>query len=226
MNTKLEKDGFFIERSFFDTNVINLLDQYFKIKFNIINYSQEEKNRAVYDTQQSGGVSDSLYFYGDPFLESVQLNYGQQISNKVGLSLNPTYSSARIYEKSTTLLPHIDRAACEISCTAPISITNNTPSKICISNYIVDHKSDKKKCSIEEVQKKGDYSVIDLYPGDVMFYKGIERYHWREPLQSDILIQFFMHFVQSDGLYKNLLYDTRPYLGFDTSFKKYKVLDL
>ena len=65
-----------------------------------------------------------------------------------------------------------------------------------------------------------------MYPGDILFYKGCERYHWRDPLESPLLFQFFMHFVQSDGKYKDLVFDTRPLMGLPVTYKTRKVLDL
>ena len=212
MHSEFEKNGFLIIRNFFDETTVNLLQSYFNIKLTSINYNEYERCKHKKFTFEDGDVaSSSFVYYADHLIESISLNNIKKISNLLGLNLSPTYSFARIYEKGNYLIPHVDRSSCEISATCPVLTYNNMPSTIFISNVI---KGDEPgKYSLEEVLKRGEYTQADLHPGDALFYKGCERYHWRDKLESDYLIQFFMHFVQKDGLYKEWIYNKRPYIG-------------
>ena len=135
------------------------------------------------------------------------------------MRLSPTYTYARIYEKNNPLIPHVDRPSCEVSVTCPISVSDNSPSIIYISNYSIDKKTQPNKLTYKEIEERGDYTEVSLLPGDVLFYRGCERYHWRRPLQCDSLTQFFMHFVETDGIHKEWYFDKRPYSGFPTEYK-------
>ena len=213
MHPDFEKNGFLIARNFFNETTVRLMQSYFNIKLTSINYNEEERSKHGFTTIEDGDVTTSFTYYADHLVESISLNHGQKISTLLGLNLSPTYSFARIYEKGSRLIPHTDRPSCEISVTCPVLTYNNTPSTIFISN-VIRKDNEPNQFSIEEIHKRGGYTQVDLYPGDVLFYKGCERYHWRDKLESDYLIQFFMHFVQSDGLSTEWIYDKRPFVGF------------
>jgi hypothetical protein len=219
MNKKFKDNGYYLARDFFDPLAINLLSTYFDIKYKNITYNEQTLKAASYDTVSSGQVTDSFTFYCDPFIESIHYNYGQKVSNTVGLNLYPTYSYTRIYEKDACLIPHLDRPSCEISGTAPISISDTNPSTIYVSNYktITTDNGVVERMSLDEVMSRGDYTEVNLYPGDILFYTGCERYHWRKPLKSDLLVQFFIHFVEKNEKNERWVYDQRPFLGFDRS---------
>ena len=53
---------------------------------------------------------------------------------------------------------------------------------------------------------------IDLEPGDVVLYSG-DIPHWREKYTGKEHINAFMQYVYADDQYKDLKYDTRPYLA-------------
>ena len=210
MNQEFENNGYFVAREFFDKTTINLLSTYFDIKYRIIKHG--DTLGSEYSTMDRGDVTNSYVFYADHLTESVLFNNGQKMSKLLGLHLTPTYTFARIYEKGQPLLPHTDRPSCEISATCPIFTSDDKPSTIYVSNFVATEQG--RRFSTDEIMAAGDYTKVDLYPGDVMFYKGCERYHWRLPLESDYLVQFFMHTVRVDGEYSEYTLDKRPYLGF------------
>ncbi len=213
MHPDFEKDGYLVAREFFDVTTIDLLSTYFKLKYNLIKTRADllsNHNTSI----KNGDVADSLGFYADTLVESVFMNYGPETCNLLKCNLSPTYTYARIYEKGSILLPHTDRNECEISATCPIYVSDDKPSKIFISNFKKSEVQHKKDYTLDEIKTLGEYTEVNLYPGDALFYKGVEHYHWREPLEGDCLIQFFMHYVNANGMYKNLVYDGRPYLGF------------
>ena len=218
MHPDFKKNGYLISRSFFDNRTIALAQSYFDLKYRLINFSDE--NRAtktiIGDTIR---LANSFCFYGDTLTESILLNYGQKVSELLNINLSPTYSYTRIYEKDDFLIPHLDRPSCEVSASCPITCSNNSPSKIFISNYKFDRTQDiYRNQTVVEIEARGDYTEVELYPGDALFYNGCERYHWRRPLSDDYLVQFFMHFVETNGINKDLYFDTRPYLGFPESY--------
>ena len=229
MHIDFENDGYFVVRRFFDDTTIQLMQTYWDLKWRLINFCDEEKYNVVHSVKQGdtltvldGDVGYSYNFYSDHLMESIELCYGQKVCDILKANLSPTYTFTRIYEKGSPLIPHLDRPSCEISATCPITISDDRPSTICVSNFKWNEVTEKPvKFSIEQIKKKGDYNEINLYPGDLMFYRGCERYHWRDPIESDYLIQFFMHFVEADGQYKDFVFDKRPFLGFPDKYKSF-----
>ena len=214
MHTGYDKNGYLIVQNFFNTTTIKLLQEYFKIKYQLVKHYKKHKVEPGPNVVASG-----YNFYADTLTESISINNLHKVSECLDINLLPTYSYTRIYEKGDVLAPHIDRPPCEISTTCPIITSNDSPSIIYFSNYTIDQKKDKVVSTIEEVKKRGDYSEIKLYPGDVLFYKGCERYHWREPLKEDLLIQFFMHYVDKNGLFKEWYLNKNPFFGFNANMK-------
>ena len=219
MHPDFKKNGYLISRSFFDNRTIALAQSYFDLKYRLINFSDENRATKAIIRDTKNWVANSFNFYGDTLTESILLNYGQKVSELLNINLSPTYSYTRIYEKDDFLIPHLDRPSCEVSASCPITCSNNAPSKIFISNYKFDRTQDiYRKKTVVEIEARGDYTEVELYPGDAFFYNGCERYHWRRPLSDDYLVQFFMHFVETNGINKDLYFDTRPYLGFPESY--------
>jgi hypothetical protein len=211
MDLNFKKDGFQVIRNLFDPEYIKVLQTYFDLKYRLIQYYEEEKKlRSTYIANKD--VSNSFYFYADTLTETTSLLYGPVLCHLLGLNLSPTYTYTRIYEKTGILLPHIDRPACEVSLTCPITISDNRASTIFISNYVATDK--KYTLTLEEVKSRGDYTQVDLMPGDALVYSGCDRVHWRESLESEYLIQFFMHYITTDGKNASQVFDGRPYMGF------------
>jgi len=224
MHPDFKNNGYLVARSFFDDTTVALMQTYFNFKYRIINYSEENRQAAKKSVMASvdgyGDVASSFSFYSDHLVESIHLNYGQKASDLVRMKLSPSYTYARIYEKGDWLMPHTDRPSCEISATCPVLTENNAPSTIYISNYKINLEKDTPvKYTLEQVEERGDYSEVNLYPGDALFYNGCEHYHWRKPLEEESLIQFFMHYVETDGKFKDYYFDKRPYSGFPESYK-------
>jgi hypothetical protein len=213
MHPDFEKDGYLVVREFFDVTTIDLLSTYFKLKYNLIKTRADLLANHI-TLIKNGDNADSLAFYADTLVESVLSIYGSKTCNLLKCNLSPTYTYARIYEKGSFLRPHTDRNECEISATCPIYVSDYKPSKIFLSNFKKREIIHKKNFTLGEIKALGEYTEVNLYPGDALFYKGVEHYHWREPLEGDYLIQFFMHYVNANGKYKNLIYDGRPHLGF------------
>ena len=61
---------------------------------------------------------------------------------------------------------------------------------------------------------------VDLKPGDMLVYKGMELEHWREAFEGDNCIQVFLHYNQVSKKADINRFDTRPHLGLPAWFKK------
>jgi hypothetical protein len=117
------------------------------------------------------------------------------VEELTGYQLTPTYTFGRIYYKNAVMKQHIDRNACEISVTVNISI-DKTPWPIWIKN------------------KDGIDIPVELFPGDALIYKGQILPHWRDPyVDGDKQIQFFLHWVDTNGPNISEKFDRREMLG-------------
>ena len=210
MKFDVNKGDIKVIRSFLDPLYVKLLQTYFDLKYKSLQYYKEERAYHTLSIDQ-GDVADSLGFYGDMLTESIADIYLPVICKELELNLSPSYTYARIYEKGNALVPHIDRPACEVSMSCPITISGDTVSTIYVSNY--QHTS-RFNISIEDAKRRGDYTKVDLLPGDAVVYTGCNRLHWREPIESEYIIQFFMHYILTDGKNFDCVFDHRPYMGF------------
>ena len=124
------------------------------------------------------------------------------ISNILNKEIVPTYSFTREYLKGTELISHRDRDSCEIS----VSVTIHQDSLI--EKFYISSK-DKNSASDEDI------ITIDLKKGDAILFFGMDSanndWHWRDPIQSNSVIQIFLHYCYKDGAYSNYAYEwTNP----------------
>ena len=137
-------------------------------------------------------VMNTYSTYGDIAMETllVKLLHLTELATK--LTLQPNYAYARIYKNGDILKRHTDRFSCEISTTLNLG---GDPWPIFLHNGKKDFK-------------------VNLKPGDMLIYQGVDLEHWREPFQGKICGQVFLHYNHADGPFaKSNLYDKRPMLG-------------
>ena len=138
----------------------------------------------------------TLGTYADPLIETLLEESTSYLENLTGLALYPTYSFSRVYFKGDELVPHIDRPACEISVTVHV-------------------KSVGKPWPIWMTSVSGESIKIDMKPGDAVIYRGCEITHWRDKMvDTDINVQFMLHYVDKNGPNASYKWDTRPGLGY------------
>jgi hypothetical protein len=155
-------------------------------------------------TNNNGHLSDFLFndnqikecfsFYSPLFSESLLVLLQPIIEQITGKKLLPTYSYVRIYYKNAILEKHTDRNSCEYS------------ASICIKN-------DKEPWDFWIKNIHDDNTCISLEEGDLIIYKGKELEHWREKYNNNEHIQFFLHYVDSNGINSEWKYDKRKMLG-------------
>lgn len=147
--------------------------------------------------------------FQDPQCPKSQAVYGEKIFDKLleqclpyfekacGLELLPTYSFARLYAPNEELLNHIDRSSCEISATITLGFDGDG-----WAIYMGDDEN------------KSNASKIDMNIGDAVLYKGMEKWHWREPyVEGKWQAQVFLHYVDKNGKHAEWKYDKRDCLG-------------
>ena len=153
--------------------------------------------------------------YGNVAMDTLLLKCQPQMEKITDLKLNPAYSYARIYKKGDELKRHKDRFSCEISTTMnlggddwPIYLSPNENVGIPDGKKITTHS-------------KAKGIKVDLKPGDMLVYRGMELEHWREKFKGKECVQVFLHYNdrKTPGSKKNM-FDKRPHLGLPSWFKR------
>ena len=160
-------------------------------------------------------VPNTYSNYADIAMETLLLRCLPIMEKTTKLKLNPTYSYARIYKTGDILHRHKDRFSCEISTTLNLG---GDPWPI--------HLEPKKNVGIPNgkkitVSSNNKGISVNLKPGDMLVYKGMELEHWREEFQGDNCAQVFLHYnnQKSKNADKNI-YDGRKHLGLSSWFKQ------
>ena len=160
-------------------------------------------------------VPNTYSHYSDIAMETLLLRCLPIMEKTTKLKLNPTYSYARIYKTGDILHRHKDRFSCEISTTLNLG---GDPWPI--------HLEPKKNVGIPDGKKYTASSNnkgvrVNLKPGDMLVYRGMELEHWREEFQGNDCCQVFLHYTDQKS--KNAdqnVNDRRPHLGLPSWFKK------
>jgi len=160
-------------------------------------------------------VPNTYSHYSDIAMETLLIRCLDIMEKTTKLKLNPTYSYARIYKTGDILHRHKDRFSCEISTTLNLG---GDPWPI--------HLEPKKNVGIPNgkkitVSSNNKGISINLRPGDMLVYQGMELEHWREEFQGDNCAQVFLHYnnQKSKDADKNI-YDKRKHLGLPSWYKQ------
>jgi len=117
------------------------------------------------------------------------------------------YSYARIYYKGSQLKKHFDRPSSEVSVSVAISKEPEYNWPIYIKN------------------EDGVEHEINLDVGDIVIYSGRKHEHWRNPYEGNKVVQAFLQYVEADGPYSYLKWDTKPALGLPAEFVRQEIKD-
>lgn len=139
-------------------------------------------------------VPGAFSWYSPLCFESLSLILKPKIERILGEELYPTYSYGRIYTEGSELVRHVDRRSSEVAVNVNIARDEEVPSFL----YF---------------EWQGELRKVDLEPGDVVIYSGSRIPHWREKYTGREQINAFMQYVFANGPYRDLKYDTRPYLA-------------
>ena len=161
-----------------------------------LNYHRADKFTYVPDEKQ---VNGSLARYNVPMYKQLHFLVRKQVEKALGMDLLPTYFYDRFYYVGQQLKRHSDRPACEVSVTLQISTNSENPWPIWFN------------------RPDGSDGYVVMKNGDAAVYKGCEREHWRDPLESrynrmqrrirnvrkmqddTYHHQIFLHYVNSQG---------------------------
>lgn len=195
----IETNGYIIIRNAISRDVLELL----KIQILL-----DEKNKCYENNVDNfhfffndKPCNKSFSVYGLLSFEALLLQMQPLISKYCQIDLVPTYSYSRIYYSGSKLDKHFDRASCEYSVTCCISC-------------------DGEPWDIYMKSKNNNEICIKLNEGDIAIYKGIEVEHWRNDYLGNRQIQAFLHYVNSSGIYKEHIYDKRPFIGSNNNNNK------
>ena len=163
-------------------------------------------------TQQ---VPHTYSSYADIAMETLLLKCQPGMEKATGLKLYPAYTYARIYKKGDELKRHKDRFSCEISTTMNLG-GDDWPIYLSPNENV--GAPDGKKITAAS-NAKG--IKVDLKPGDMLVYRGVELEHWREKFKGNECIQVFLHYNnrKTPGAKENM-FDKRPHLGLPSWFKR------
>ncbi len=132
--------------------------------------------------------------YADALGECLLLRLQPQIEAVVGEPLHPTYSYLRIYGKGSILDGHVDRRESEIAASMTLACVADAPWLLCL-------------------QARDKTHALDLAPGDIVVYEGIQLPHWREVFQGEFCIQVIFSYVRANGEFASLRFDGRDQIG-------------
>jgi len=179
--------------------------RYFSPFENIIgNYENEEEQ-----------IPNTYSQYGNMAMETLMLKIQPVMEKATELKLYPAYTYARIYKKGDVLKRHKDRFSCEISTTMNLG-GDDWPL------YLEpDSSKGGTKEGVGYVSENTKGVRVDLKPGDMMVYKGMELEHWRNKFKGKECIQVFLHYNnrKTPGAKENI-FDKRPHLGLPSWFKR------
>ena len=179
--------------------------RYFSPFENIIGYYEGENEQ----------IPNTYSQYANMAMETLMLKCQPGMEKATGLKLYPAYTYARIYKKGDELKRHKDRFSCEISTTMNLG-GDDWPIYLSPSENV--GIPDGKKITTTS-QAKG--IKVDLKPGDMLVYRGVELEHWREKFKGKECVQVFLHYNnrKTPGS-KDNMFDKRPHLGLPSWFKR------
>jgi hypothetical protein len=182
--TDFETNGCVLVKGFIDPQGISTISRY--MEFALSQGRLQNRN---------DDPSSNYSAYADPLIETVLQNSLPYMEEITGKSLYPTYSFSRVYMKGDELKPHVDRKSCEVTVTVHVA-TKGAAWPIWM-----------------KVPGKESVSFV-LEPGDAVVYKGCEVTHWREKaVDTEINVQFMLHYVDQNGPNAEFKWDKRPRLG-------------
>ena len=213
-----KKNKYIVIKKAISSQLAKFLTQYFLLKKTVARTLFDKRYISQFTTEwgvwNDRQVPDTYSHYADTAMETLLTWVQPAMEKHTGLKLSPTYSYARIYKKGDILHRHKDRFSCEISTT--LNLGGDKWSIYLSPNENVG-KPDGKKITLTR-NAKG--MKVDLKPGDMLVYKGMELEHWREAFEGDNCIQVFLHYNQVSKKADINRFDTRPHLGLPAWFKK------
>jgi hypothetical protein len=167
MNIALQNNNYIVLRGFIEPQEAEKL---------AVQFEQDAINKNFVGDSQS---LNSRTRYNYRHFVHLLCSKTKELSDLYQGKLLPTYSYARVYLEGGTLLPHVDRKACEVSVTLCLQKSVDWP--------IYIRKPD------------GTVVSVELEPGDAIMYRGCVAEHWRDTYVGGKHTQVFLHYVDLEG---------------------------
>jgi hypothetical protein len=165
---------------------------------------------------QNEQIPNTYSCYSDIAMETLLLKCQPVMEKATGLKLYPAYTYARIYKKGDELKRHKDRFSCEISTT--MNLGGDSWPIYLSPKENVGIPNDKKGITAAS-NAKG--VKVELKPGDMLVYRGMELEHWREKFKGEECVQVFLHYNNcKTPEAKDNMFDKRIHLGLPSWFKR------
>ena len=216
-----KKNKYAIIRKAIDKDLALFLYNYFLIKKQVYDTCLEEKYFSKFETaygfyeDENAQIPNTYSHYSDIAMETLMLKCQPIMEKTTELKLYPAYTYARIYKKGDILKRHKDRFSCEISTTMNLGGDKWSIYVSPNENVGIPNNKDIKVSSNAKGLK------IDLNPGDMLVYRGIELEHWREKFKGKVSAQVFLHYNNTKTRFaRDNMFDKRKHLGLPSWFKK------
>lgn len=168
----------------------------------------EEVCKVLYAGADLSDLEENTFArYAPLMFETLMVKLNPLVAKEWGHELVPVYSYARIYYKGSQLKKHFDRPSSEVSVSVAISKEPEYNWPIYIKN------------------EDGVEHEINLDVGDIVIYSGRKHEHWRNPYEGNKVVQAFLQYVEADGPYSYLKWDTKPALGLPAEFVRQEIKD-
>jgi hypothetical protein len=216
-----KKKKYTIIRQAISKDLATFVANYFSMKKQVLDTCAQARYFSPFENilgqyeEADGQIPHTYSHYADIAMETLMLKCQPQMEKATGLKLYPAYTYARIYKKGDELKRHKDRFSCEISTTMNLG-GDDWPIYLSPNENV--GAPDGKKITAAS-NAKG--IKVDLKPGDMLVYRGVELEHWREKFKGNECIQVFLHYNnrKTPGAKENM-FDKRPHLGLPSWFKR------
>jgi len=216
------KNKYTVIRKAISKDLATFVANYFSMKKQVYDTCIQARYISPYETLlgyyegENEQIPNTYSCYSDIAMETLLLKCQPVMEKITGLQLYPSYTYARIYKKGDELKRHKDRFSCEISTTMNLG-----------GDLWPIYLSPKENVGIPD-DKKGITAAsnakgvkVDLKPGDMLVYRGMELEHWREKFKGEECVQVFLHYNnrKTQGA-KDNMFDKRIHLGLPDWFKR------
>ena len=219
MNFK--KNKYTVIRQAISKDFANFIANYFRMQKQVYDtcrqaryFSPFEQVLGYYEGQDEQ-IPNTYSSYGNIAMETLMLKCQPIMEKTTGLKLDPNYTYARIYKKGDELKRHKDRFSCEISTTMNLG-GDDWPIYLSPNENVGEPDGKNIRAA-----SKAKGVKVDLKPGDMLVYRGVELEHWREKFKGKKCVQVFFHYNnrETPGAKKNIFYK-RPHLGLPSWFRR------
>ena len=220
-----KKNKYTIIKQAISKDLATFIFNYFRMRKQVYDTFIETRYISPYENafgfyeNQNEQIPNTFCCYGDNVMDTLLLKCQSIMEKFTALKLYPAYTYTRLYKKGDELKRHKDRFSCEISTTMNLGGDKWAIYLSPYENVGLQEAWGGKKGITASSNAKG--IKVDLEPGDMLVYRGIELEHWRKPFKGDQCCQVFLHYnnVKTKNA-KNNMFDKRKHLGLPNWFKK------